>query len=299
MGLQKCLYKENGEEKWFDNEAYVEELKNSHYSELKALIKRAMGIRTQVQFAADIDMSKEYLNRILKDGSDMIPSNKMLENISEKSADKSVTFKELLIAAGRTPACERLNTETRPRILTFDDMQTNDVYNLKKNLVELLIRERGKEISASPKEYLKNLMNEFIDECRYSFFDFECFANEGEYISSDDWGMDVRFGENRHTCDTVLMGCVTAAVRTKYEPDEWAKSKVTFAFFFSADEDDNEKLTIIDTDWDIPEWAMDQPALEKIEVDKAYSLKDFLDEVDEPAYTTDYEIEVLDGSKER
>ena len=297
MGLQKCKYEENGEEKWFDHEAYVEKLKESHYSELKSLIKRAMGIRTQVQFAADIDMSKEYLNRILKNGSDIIPSNKMLENISEKTADKNVTLKELLIAAGRTPACERLNDEAEPRILTFDGIQINDVYNLKKNLVELFIQERGKDISISPREYVRNLMHNLLDECRYSFFDFECFANESKYDSSGDWGMDVKFGACRNDdIENVLMGRISAAVRTKYEPDEWARSTVTFALFFRENEDGS--LHIVDTDWDIPKRAMDQPALEKIEIDNAYSLKEFLSEENEPVYTIEPEIEVYDGNEE-
>ncbi len=283
-----CKYNENGEEKWFDHGAYVNELKENHYRDLKVLIKKAMGIRTQVEFAADINMSKEYLNRILKEDSDIVPSNKMLRSISKNSSDKDVTLKELLIAAGRTPACEKLDTtRNTPNTILVDNLTLNDVYSFKKNLVELFIRERGTVTEYSPKEYLENLLDEFITECVYSFFDLECFVNvnEDSYNTFDDWARDIRFGIARHenNTDVVLMGIVTAAVRTKFDPDEWVKSAVSFAFFFEKNE--NGSLTVIDTDWDIPEWAMDQPALEKVEITGAYPLKDFLDEVDEPAYT--------------
>ncbi|SEA69147.1 hypothetical protein SAMN05216349_12310 [Oribacterium sp. KHPX15] len=284
-------YTENGVEKNFDHLAYVEKLKESHYSELKNLIRKAIGLRTQAGFAKEIGMSKEYLNRILKEGSDILPSNRMLEEISRHTQDKSVTLKELLICAGRTPASERLDdrlkTQTRPSLVSVDD-NINDVYTFKKNMVEFLIKERDKKTNLSPKEYTEKIMSEFIGQVKYSAFDFECFYNECDYKRMEDWTLDCseecdEYARDRFGSSTVVKGYVTAVVSKRRNPDEWVRTKVDFAFIFKTD-DESDKLIVVDTDWDIPQHIMEEPEFIKINVENTYSLKDYLEEETNPPY---------------
>lgn len=287
--LLSTIYVENGVEKKYDHVEFVRKLKESHYSDLKALIRKAMGPRKQVEFARDIGMSKEYLNRILKEGSDLLPSNKMLASIELHSYDESVTLKELMICAGRTPASERvddwLRYKTTPATVALEDSsRMSDVYTFKKNMIEALIKERDKKTPLEPKEYVKRLMSEFISNVRYTAFDFECFYNESEYESLDDWTLDCgEYTRNRNEASVVVKCYATAAVRKHFGPDEWVRTKVDFAIFFEHDEDGT--LTIIDTDWDIPQPALDEPSYEKLDIENTYSLKEFLDEENETPYT--------------
>ena len=293
--LVSTTYVENGVEKKYDHVQFVEKLKESHYSELKNLIRKAMGLRKQVEFAKAIGMSKEYLNRILKEDSDLLPSNKMLESIAANTHDESVTLKELLICAGRTPASERIDdkmkNKTTPCIISFEsNSRMSDVYTFKKNMIEALIRERDKKTSLSPKQYTEELMGEFNANVRYTVFDFECFYNESEYEMMDDWTLDCdEYVRNRHATSIVVKCFATAAVRKHFEPDEWVKTKMDFAVFFEKDDETGE-YTIIDTDWDIPKSALDEPAYEKLDVKNTYSLKEFLDEENEPEYVEVEEI---------
>ena len=277
---------ENGEEVYYDNDKYIEELKANHYCELKALIKRAIGdTRTQTEFAKEIGITKEYLSRLLKDGSDMLPSNKAMEKMASVSADKKVTFKTLMVAAGRTPGYEKDNADTEPNIITFDDRRENDIYCLKKDMVEFLIERRGDILDGDmdPISYTKKILSDFMYDERYCFFDFEAFATEDEYESTDDYGMDTISGEKRCSiADNWVVGYVTAAVRKSYIPHEtWVTSKVTFALYF---ERDDVETTVIDTDWDIPEWVMDEHEYQQLEISNTYSLKEFLEKEDMTAY---------------
>ena len=293
--LLSTFYVENGVEKKYDHVKFVEQLKASHYSDLKNLIRKAMGTRKQFEFAKDIGMSKEYLNRILKEDSDLIPSNKMLESIAANTYDNSVTLKELLICAGRTPASERIDdrmkSKTTPCTISFDDdSRMSDVYTFKKNMIEALIKERDRKTALSPKRYIEDLMSQFIATVRYTAFDFECFYNETGYEVMDDWTIDCdEYVRDRQETSVVVKCYTTAIVRKHFGPDEWVKTKVDFAIFFKKDDQSGE-LTIIDTDWDIPQSALDEPAYEKLDIKNTYSLKEFLDEESEPKYVEVEEV---------
>ena len=282
--LLQMTYEKDGEKHVYAHVSYLKKLKESKYADLKALIKIAIGDRTQKNFAEGAGISREYLSRMLNENNTKVPSIRMLRTIAELSANKEIaSYKNLLIAAGHTPACEKDNEKNDPSLITLDKVPSNHAYELKKQLIEALILVRKDTFSTemSVTEYISNFMSNFISENLYSFFDFTCNINIGNYAQIEDYGVDTVSYDKRRLSDKVVIGYVKSSVRTAFEPDVWASARVYFAFYFK---EENGQHTITDTDWDIPEYVISELDYEPIGVRNTYSMADFLEEVSETKY---------------